>query len=54
MKTPVIILIILWSTGLLIEAHMHGKPKDEEYNIFYRVAAMAIYISLFYWAGLFD
>jgi hypothetical protein len=53
MKTPEIILIVLWSLGLLFAAYSHGKPKQGEHNIFVNIIALAIIISLLMWAGLF-
>jgi hypothetical protein len=54
MKTPIIILIVLWSIGLLIEAHLHGEQKESKYNIINKIIANSINIGLLYWAGLFD
>lgn len=54
MKTPEIILIVLWSLGLLYTAYKHGKPKESEHNIFVSVVALSIHIALLMWAGLFN
>lgn len=54
MKTPEIILIVLWSLGLLFSASKHGKPKEGDHNIFVSIIALAITISLLMWAGLFN
>lgn len=53
MKTPEIILIVLWSIGLLITAHLHGQRKESKHNIFVSLVALAIQIALLMWAGLF-
>lgn len=54
MKTPIIILIVLWSIGLLLVAYLHGEQKETKYNIFNKIVATGINIGLLYWAGLFD
>jgi hypothetical protein len=54
MKTPIIILIVLWSIRLLLVAYLHGEPKESKYNIFTTIIAQSINIGLLYWAGLFD
>jgi hypothetical protein len=54
MKTPVIILIVLWLIGLLIEAYLHGKQNKTKHNVFNKIIANIINIVLLYWAGLFD
>lgn len=53
MKTPVIILIILWSIGLLISAKKHGQPRGE-FNLYTSIYAVGIEVLLLYWAGLFN
>lgn len=54
MKTPIIILIVLWSINLLLVAYLQGKTKESNYNIFITIIAQSTNISLLYWAGLFD
>jgi hypothetical protein len=54
MKTPEIILIVIWSIGLLGTAYKHGQPKRGEHNIFVSIVALAIHIALLMWAGLFN
>jgi len=53
MKTPVILLIILWSIGLLISAKKHGQPRGE-FNLYTTIYAVGIEFLLLYWAGLFN
>jgi len=53
MKTPVILLIILWSIGLLISAKKHGQPRGE-FNLYTSICAVGIEFLLLYWAGLFN
>lgn len=53
MKTPVIILIILWSIGLLISAKKHGQPRGE-FNLYTSIFSVGIEFLLLYWAGLFE
>jgi len=53
MKTPEIILIVLWSIGLLMTAHLHGQPKKGKHNIFVSLVFTATTIALLMWAGLF-
>ena len=54
MKTPIIILMVLWAINLLTVAYLHGKEKLTTHNIFHTIIAQSINIGLFYWAGLFD
>lgn len=54
MKTPEIILIVIWSMGLLLTGYKHGKPRDSNYNIFAYILALSIRIALLVWAGLFN
>ena len=54
MKTPIIILIVLWSIGLLLVGYLHEEPKKSKYNIFTTIIVQSINIGLLYWAGLFD
>lgn len=54
MKTPEIILIVIWSIGLLLIAYKHGKPRGYNYNIFASIVALSIHIALLVWAGLFN
>lgn len=54
MKTPIIILMVLWAINLLTVAYLHGKEKSTTHNIFNTIIAQSIYIGLLYWAGLFD
>jgi hypothetical protein len=53
MKTPVIILLTLWSISLLITAHLHGKPKENEHNFFRMFVAVCLELWLVWWAGVF-
>jgi hypothetical protein len=54
MKTPIIILMVLWAINLLIVSYLHGKEKLTTHNIFNTIIAQSINIGLLYWAGLFD
>lgn len=50
-----IILICLASGRFFIDAVNHGKPKDESnYHFVTGFIVMAIHLTLFYYAGLFD
>jgi len=53
MKTPIIILIVMWTISLLLNAHMHGKEQTGKHNFFIRLVSLTIVISLLAWAGLF-
>lgn len=53
MKTPEIILIILWSISLLYSVYLHGKEKTGKHNVFSTIIALAIVFSLCMWAGMF-
>jgi len=54
MKTPIIILIILWSIGLLLQARLHGRERSGKHSFWTTLIATIINVSLLYWAGLFD
>lgn len=54
MKTPIIILFILWAVGLLFTANKHGHKRNDKYNIFGTLLAQATELWLLWWAGLFD
>jgi hypothetical protein len=54
MKTPVIILIVIWIISLLLNAHLHGKEQTGKHNFFIRLVSLSITISLLAWAGLFN
>jgi hypothetical protein len=54
MKTPEIIIIILWSISLMYNSSLHGKERTGKHNIFSTLFAFGIMLSLFIWAGLFS
>lgn len=53
MKTPEIILIILWSIPLLYSAYLHGKEKTVKQYVFSTIIALAIVFLLCMWAVMF-
>jgi hypothetical protein len=53
MGTPQIILIVLLSIGLLVNAYMHGKPKSGTYNLFKSLMHTAIMIWILIAGGFF-
>lgn len=53
MKTPEIILLILWLIDLCLFAHLHGRPR-ENYNFWAKLISVIILFFLLRWAGLFQ
>lgn len=54
MKTPEIILIVLWSISLLYKSYLHGKERTGTHDIFLSLSAFSIMLYLYVWAGLFN
>lgn len=54
MKTPEVILIVLWILSLAINLLKHGDPKDGKYNFW--IELISVFIAYFFlrWAGLFQ
>jgi len=53
MGAPQIILIVLISIRLLVNAYMHGKPKDGEYNMFTALVDAGLMIWILIAGGFF-
>jgi hypothetical protein len=52
MNTATIILLVLQGISLLLNAHLHGKPKTGEYNFWGALIAVGVILTLYYYAGL--
>jgi len=53
MGTPQILIIVLYSIGLLLVANNHGKEKTGKYSIWSRLTSTAITFALLIWGGFF-
>ena len=53
MGIPQIIYLTINAIGLLLIAHLHGKPKTGEYNIFITLVSEGLAIALLWWGGFF-
>lgn len=53
MGAPEIIYLVLIAIGLLQAAHMHGKPKEENWNFWLTLFSSAIVLGLLLWGGFF-
>jgi len=51
MKWPQIVIIALYAATLAIEAHNHGKPKDQKHNFFLTAVAVALNVWILYCGG---
>lgn len=49
-----IILLAFYGAGLLLSAHLHGKPMDRNYNFWKTLLGTSIAIGLLYWGGFFN
>jgi hypothetical protein len=54
MTAPQITMIILISTSLLLESHLHGKPKTKNYNFWSALFSSSILLSILYWGNFFN
>lgn len=52
--TPQIIYLLLLSTGLLLSANQHGKPKEGKHNFWYQAISTLITLALLYYGGFFN
>lgn len=50
---PQFILLLLWAASFGLVAAKHGQPKNENYNVFVTILALAIEFSLLYCGGFF-
>lgn len=53
MKAPQIIYLNLVFLDALFYAYLHGKPKDEKYNIFGYLFWSTAMVLLLWWGGFF-
>jgi hypothetical protein len=53
MTAPQIIILSLMSLNWLLTAHLHGKPKTGNYNIFITIVGNLINLAILYWGGFF-
>jgi hypothetical protein len=54
MGAPQIILIVSISIRLLVNAYMHGKPRDGKYNMFTSLADEGLMIWIIIAGGFFN
>lgn len=54
MKTPEIILLVLWFADICLNAYLHGNEKDEKYNFWVKLISVVISFFFLRWAGLFQ
>ena len=53
MGIPQIIMIVMLSLVLFINATKHNKPREGKYNVWQTLVGIAIQISLLTWGGFF-
>jgi len=54
MNAPQITFLVIFLTALLISANKHGQPKEQNYNFFYTLISVIIWIVLLYWGNFFN
>jgi hypothetical protein len=54
MKAPQIIVLTLTGVGLLLDAYMHGKPKEGKNSIWLSLISRALSMGLLWWGGFFN
>lgn len=54
MNTQQIIVIVMLSVGLLINANLHGKPKKGNHNFWVSLINVIITLLLLYWGNFFN
>lgn len=50
---PQIIMIVIDAVNLAVAAVHHGEPKEENYNVFISLIALAIQLAILTWGGFF-
>lgn len=50
---PQIIMIAIDAVNLAVAAVHHGEPKEENYNVFISLIALAIQLAILTWGGFF-
>ena len=53
MGIPQVLLIVLWTLGLIISIVKHGQPTGDEYNAYFRFIAICIQWAILYAGGFF-
>jgi LPXTG-motif cell wall-anchored protein len=53
MSAPALIWLALAFIGLMISAHMHGKPETGKHSVWLRIVGLSIAGGLLYWGGFF-
>lgn len=53
MNVPQILMIALLCISLLVNAHLHGKPKEGLYNFWVGLVSTLITTGLLIWGGFF-
>jgi len=54
MTAPQITILALILVSLVINAKLHKKPKDENYNFLTSLAHAIILLSILYWGNFFN
>lgn len=54
MKAPQIIVLVLTGMGLLLDAYMHGKPKEGKSNIWLSLISRGLSVAPLGWGGFFN
>jgi len=52
MKTPQIIVLVIYVINLLVSANRHGKPRTPD-NFWTDLVALIIMVGLLLWGGFF-
>lgn len=48
------VLVVMWTTSLVVSAYLHGLPKEKSHWNFYQTFfSVAVGAAILYWAGLF-
>ncbi len=53
MTAPQITILVLFLIALLINANLHGKPKDEKYNFWKTLFSVFVWILILHWGRFF-
>lgn len=53
MKSPQIVMIILFAISLLLTSNQHGKAKEGKYNFWAALVSVMIQVAVLYWGGFF-
>jgi hypothetical protein len=51
---PQVSIIVLMFASLMMNAHLHGKPRDQKYNVWYALVIAGIWVFLLWAGGFWD